>query len=165
VTGDELPGPNPVGLLFRHVLEERARELFPPGSRVLDVGREAAQAGALFDGAYAAPGALDDVDLQALGPALAAALRPGAPVLLCVRRGRPSAQHPGPREARARLGPDFVWRGAFALGVVVPGERREGWVRRYPQAFGVLAALEGLVRRWPLLRALGHYSALEGARR
>lgn len=149
------PGANPVGLLFRHVLDERARTLFPPGSRILDVGRQPAEAGALFDGAFAGPGALDGVDLEALGRALAAALRPGAPVLLCFRRRRSSAG----------LGPDFVWRGAFALGVLVPGEERQGWVSRHPQAFGVLAALEGVVRRWPLLRALGDYAAMEGARR
>jgi hypothetical protein len=165
VTGDEPPGPSPVGLLFRHVLEARARKLFPPGCRVLDVGREAAEPGALFDGAYAAPGALDDVDLQALGRALAAALRRGAPVLLCLRRRPPRARRPGPREARARLGPDFVWRGVFALGVLVPGEQRQEWVRRHPQAFGVLAALESIVRSWPLLHALGDYAVLEGARR
>ena len=64
VTGDAPPGPSPVGLLLRHVLEERARALFPPGSRVLDVPREAAEQGALFDGAYAALGALDGVDLN-----------------------------------------------------------------------------------------------------
>jgi hypothetical protein len=165
VTADQPSRPNPVGLLFRHVLEERARRLFPPGSRILEVDREPAEPGALFDGAYARPGALDDRDLEPLGRALAAALRPGAPVLLCLRRQRSRAERPGPREARARLGPDFVWRGAFALGVLVPGEPRQEWVRRHPQAFGVLAALEGVVRRWPLVRALGDYSAIEGARR
>jgi hypothetical protein len=165
VTGDAPPGPSPVGLLFRHVLEERARTLFPLASRVLDVPREAAEPGTLFDGAYAGPGALDGVDLQALGRALAAALRPGAPVLLCLRLRPPGARGPGPRKARERLGTDFVWRGAFGLGVLVPGEEREEWVRRHPQAFGVLAALEGVVRRWPLFREAGDYAVLEGARR
>jgi hypothetical protein len=153
-----------VGLLFRHVLDERARKLFPPAARMLDVGQGAGEAGVLFDGAYAGPGVLDGVDLVELGRALAAALRPGAPVLLCLRRSRPP-KRPGLREARARLGPEFVWRGAFALGVLVPAESRQEWVRRHPQAFGVIAALEGVVRRWPLLRGFGDYVAIEGARR
>jgi hypothetical protein len=38
-------------------------------------------------------------------------------------------------------------------------------VRGHPQAFGALAALEGLVRRWPMLRGLGRYAAIEGVRR
>jgi hypothetical protein len=165
VTDEPPPGPNPVGLLFRHVVQKRLRELVAPGSSVLDVRHGTGAAGALFDGAYAGPGTLDDADLGALGRNLAAALRPGAPVLLCLGpRGRPPRRL-RPREARARLGPDFVWHGAFALGVLVPGESRQGWVRGHPQAFGLLAALEGVVRRWPLLRALGDYVALEGARR
>jgi hypothetical protein len=86
-----------------------------------------------------------------------------APVLLCLPRS--GARPVGLHEARARLGPEFAWRGAFALGVVVPAASRQGWVRRHPQAFGALAAAEGLVRRWPLLRAAGEYLVLEGARR
>jgi SAM-dependent methyltransferase len=31
-------GPNPVGLYFRHVVQERLRPLFSPGARVLDLG-------------------------------------------------------------------------------------------------------------------------------
>jgi len=49
--------------------------------------------------------------------------------------------------------------------VLMPGEPRQDWVRRHPQAFGALAALEGVVRRWPVLRGLGDYAALMGARR
>jgi len=165
VSGDRAPGPNPVTLLIRHVLEERARRLFPPGARVLDLANGAVEAGATFDAAYAGPGALDDRDLGASGRTLAAALRPGSPVLLCLRRRRPGETGSGLRAARARLGPDFVWRGGFALAVLMPGEPRQDWVRRHPQAFGALAALEGVVRRWPVLRGLGDYAALMGARR
>jgi hypothetical protein len=35
----------------------------------------------------------------------------------------------------------------------------------HPQAFGLLAALERAVRRWPGLRQLGDLSVLEGRRR
>jgi hypothetical protein len=38
-------------------------------------------------------------------------------------------------------------------------------VLEHPQAFGVLAALEGCLRGWPLLRDLGDHYVLEGARR
>jgi hypothetical protein len=75
------------------------------------------------------------------------------------------ARYPTPREARDLLGPAFVWRDLFALGVLLPDPSRESWVREHPQAFGVLAALEGCVRRWPLLRGLGDHFVLEGARR
>jgi len=185
---DEEPfGRDPAGLLFRHILQERLRRLFPPRSRVLILGAgenapflaaagvdvqaiDAAPATAFaeslgsrrdLDGACCGPGALNGADLDALGRTLARALRPGAPVLLCFR-GRRS---PGLREARERLGPDFVWRDAFALGVLVPGASRAAWVDRHPQAFGILAALEGIVRGWPLLRARGDYLAIEGVRR
>ena len=46
MSGDRAPGPNPVTLLIRHVLEERARSLFPPGSRVLDLANGAVEASA-----------------------------------------------------------------------------------------------------------------------
>lgn len=165
MTGGEPRGPNPAGLLFRHVVEERARRLFPPGGRMLLLPRVSSETAAPFDGAYAGPGALDDADLEALGRTLAAALRPGAPVLLCITRRRSGAGRVGLREARARLGPGFAWSAAFGLGVLVPGEPREEWARRHPQAFGILAALESVVRRWPVFRALGDYAVLEGSRR
>jgi len=53
---------------------------------------------------------------------------------------------------------------SFGLGVLVPGEAREEWARRHPQGFGMLAALESVVRRWPIVRAHGEYVALEGSR-
>jgi hypothetical protein len=164
VTGEEPPGPNAVRLLYRHVLEERARRFFPPGGRVLVLPRVSDEPGP-FDGAYAGPGALDGADLEAVGRALAAALRPGAPVLLCVTRRRTGTGRPALRDARARLGPGFTWSASFGLGVLFPGEAREEWARRHPQAFGILAALESVVRRWPVVRALGEYVALEGSRR
>jgi hypothetical protein len=162
VTGDEPRGPDPAGLLFRHVVEERARRLFPPGGRILILPSASSEAAAPFDAAYAAPGALDGADLEALGRSLAAALRPGAPVLLCVKRRRSGAGRAGLREARVRLGPGFAWSASFGLGVLLPGPE---WARRHPQAFGILAALESVVRRRPVFRALGDYAALEGSRR
>jgi hypothetical protein len=152
-----------VALVFRHVVEGRARRLFPPGGRILVLPRVSGEAAA-FDGAYAGPGALDGADLDAVGRALAAALRPGAPVLLCVRR-RPGTGRLALRDARARLGRGVAWSAGFGLGVLVPGESGDEWARRHPQVFGILAALEGIVRRWPVLRGLGDYAVLEGSRR
>lgn len=240
---DERFGRNPVGLLFRHAVQERLRVLFPAGARVLDLGSgtgedalflaergvhvhavdvssamvEAARAkaaarglaglvqvercaledlarlGGPFDGAYSDFGALNCADLAAAGPALAAVLRPKAPVLLSVMgptplpavleraltgrgqaRGRGPAQvggvplavsHPRLGQVRRALGPAFTWKRAFALGVLVPGPEHEGWAVRHPLAFGLLAALEGRVRSWPGLRGLGDHLVLEGERR
>jgi hypothetical protein len=146
------------------VVEERARRMFRPGARLLTLPRVSHDAGP-FDGACAGPGALDGADLEAAGRSLAAELRPGAPVLLCIARRRPAGGRLGLREAQTQLGPHFAWSDSFGLGVFLPGEAREGWARRHPQAFGILAALERVVRRWPVVRGLGEYSVLEGARR
>lgn len=147
-----------------------------------------------FDGAYSGFGALNCADLRAVGAGLAAALCPGAPVLLSLMaalplpalveraltgrgeapRGRRDPQvgdqalpvaYPGLREVRRCFSDSFLWTGAFALGVFLPGPSHAAWASRHPQGFGLLAALEGLVRRWPILRTLGDHVVLEGARR
>jgi SAM-dependent methyltransferase len=238
-------GRNPVGLLFRHILQERLRARLAPGSRVLDLGcgtgedalflasqglsvhaidiapgmlerarakakergvgeervrfeRRAAEdlaaAGSGFDGAYSGFGALNCADLPAVAQGLAAALRPGAALLLSLMAPRPlpalleqaltgrgelprgscppvvggaplPVSYPGLREVKRRFGPSFAWTGAFALGVLIPGPGHAGWASRHPQCFGLLAALESLVRRWPVLRALGDHVVIEGVRR
>ena len=238
-------GRNPVGLLFRHVLQERLRARLPAGSRVLDLGcgtgedalylasrgvyvhaidvapgmlelarakaaerglgeervrfeqraaEDAAGAGSGFDGAYSGFGALNCAELPAVAAALAAALRPGAAVLLSLMGPRPlpglveraltgrgeaprgrrdpnvggvplSVSYPGLREVKRSFGPSFAWTGAFALGVLIPGPGHAGWASRHPQSFGLLAALESVVRRWPILRGLGDHVVVEGVRR
>lgn len=241
---DEGFGRNPVGLVFRHVFQERLRASFPPGARVVDLGcgtgedaaflaalgvrvhaldaapgmvertrakarerglapdalvaevRAAEDVGSLvgpFDGACSDFGALNCADLPRVGAGLAALLRPGAPVILGLMgpsplpqtlkrlltgRGEKRGSHPPRvsgipvptryptlREARDLLGPAFAWHDAFALGVLLPDPSHESWVREHPQAFGILAALEGCVRRWPVLRGLGDHFVLEGVRR
>jgi len=139
-------------------------------------------AGSAFDGAYSTSGALSGADLPRTGAALAAALRPGAAVVISLlgpwplpavirrtltgmgdsRRGRGC---PTLAQARAALGPALDWTDAYALGVFVPGPDQERWVADHPQAFGMLAALERAVRRWPGLRQLGDYAVLEGRRK
>jgi SAM-dependent methyltransferase len=210
-------------LLFRHVVQGRLETLFPRGSRVLHLGwgagedplapalaargirvlgmdpspatihraREAADAA--FDGAYASAAAVGLTDLRAVGAALAAVVRPGAPIVISLpgpwplpaaiqrtltgmgearrRRGSrfgeaPSAaSHPTAGEARVALGPLFEWTDSYALGVLLPGPGHERWVADHPQAFGLLAALERGVRHWPGLRQLGDLTVLEGRRK
>ncbi len=89
------------------------------------------------------------------------------------RRGRaprvghaaPALSYPTLAQARAALGPALDWTDAYALGVLVPGPDQKGWVADHPQAFGMLAALERAVRRWPGLRQLGDHTVLEGRRK
>jgi SAM-dependent methyltransferase len=120
----------------------------------------------VFDGAFSGLGALQRDELPALGRALAAALRADAPVLLCVGAPRPAAARYDARARdQSRLGPEFGWSGGFGLGIVVPARPRERWPSRHPQAFAMLAAVEGVVREWPVVRDLGDHLVLEGARR
>jgi ubiquinone/menaquinone biosynthesis C-methylase UbiE len=144
-----------------------------------------------FDGAFSNFGALNCAELSAVGEGLAAVLRPGAPVVLSVVGPRPlpgvvaealtgrSARSATVKVAgrtigvltlsaadlRRALGSAFAWDGAFALGVLVPSPAHDAWVARNPMAFGALAALEGLVRRWPLVRGWGDHIVIEGSRR
>ena len=137
-------------------------------------------AGGGFDGAYADLGASSGGSLLAVGTALAAALRPGAAILVrlpgpwplpaVIRRtltgvGEPRPRHPTLAEARAALAAAFDWTDGYALGVLVPGPEHERWAAEHPQSLGLLAALERSVRRWPGLRQLGEVSVLEGRRR
>jgi hypothetical protein len=181
--------PDPVSLLFRYLLDERRRALFPRGARVLEIGPAGGAVGETFDGAWAGPGALDGAEPRRLAGWLAVVLRPGAPLLLCVRNPRPlpallrcaltgagdwrsrsaarasdGAAPPSPRQLREAFGPAFSWRGGFALGLFLPAPEESGWAAESPQLFGLLAAAEGLLRRRPVFRGLGAFAALEGTR-
>jgi SAM-dependent methyltransferase len=154
---------------------------------------DAGAMGGGFDGAYSGFGALNCADLERVGRSLARALRPGAPLLVCLMGRWPlpamleraltgrgeararavprvegipvPARYPTPSQVRRLLGPAFEWAGAAAFGVLVPGPAHGAWAHRNPQTFGALAALENLVRAWPLLRHLGDHVVFEGVRR
>ena len=183
----ETAGPNPVALVLRHIVQARLEALFSEGARVLRLecrtGEEAAAlapAGAGFDGAYVNLGALGLADLRAVGAAVAAALRPGAAVIVSlpgrwplpatIRRTLTGVGDAPPAvataaEVRSALSAAFEWTDSYALGVLVPAPAQGQWAADHPQTFGVLAALERGVRRWPGLRQLGDASVLEGRRR
>lgn len=154
---------------------------------------DVAACGPGFDGAYSDFGALNCTDLRAVGQGLAQALRPGAPVLLSLMgphplpawlaarlRARPAARGVRvPRvagldvatdylpaaEVRRRLGAEFAWRAPQALGVLMPDPNYGAWGGRWPRVLAALDRVEGWVRGWPGLRALGDHVLHEGRRR
>jgi len=125
-----------------------------------------------FDGAFSDFGGLNCVaDLRAVARDLAALLRPGAPLLLCVmgplvpwewawylghaqpakafRRLRPggvawrglTVRYPSIRSLRRAFSPVFHFRRVSGVGVFLPPTYAEEWTRRHPR---LLAALD----RW-----------------
>ena len=173
---NEAAAQDAVALLFRHVLEQRLREVFPPGARLLDLLGDVDAEEGVFDGAHAGTPGLDGADPAALAAVLERALRPGSPVVLTLPGPRPLPRmlrraltgegdrrvaRPTVEELRLAFGPRFEWLRSFALGVLVPPPG-DLWVRDHPQAFGVLAAAERAVRARPVFRALGELVVLEG---
>ncbi len=155
-SGPSAGAANPVERLFDYVLHERRQALFPPGVRVLDVGQGEPEGA--WGAAFAGPETADRLGPAEVGRLLRSRLPAGAPVLLAFPGARP-------RELRRALGPGLEWRGSFALGVLLPGRAHGAWAAAHPKAFGLLAAAEELVRRWPFLRAWGEVTGLEGVRR
>lgn len=177
------------------IARARSRATGDAAARLSFEVRAAEEVGELagpFDGAYSDFGALNCAEPGAVGAGLARVLRGGAPVVLSLIGRWPlpalaeralTGQGPSRRDAarvagielpvrypgraglRAAFGPGFAWSGGFALGVLVPGPAHAAWASRHPQLFGALVALEGRVRGWPLLRALGDHVVLEGRRR
>lgn len=128
-----------------------------------------------FDGAFSDFGGLNCVaDLSAVARSLAALLRPGAPVLLCVmgpvvpwewawylghgspakafRRLRPggvawrglTVRYPSIGRLRRAFAPAFRLRRVSAVGAFLPPTYAEEWTRRHPR---LLAALDRWERR------------------
>ena len=133
-----------------------------------------------FDGAFSDFGGLNCVaDLRAVARDLAALLRPGAPLLLCVmgpivpwewawylghgqpgkafRRLRPggvawrglTVRYPSIRSLRRAFSPAFHFRRVSGVGVFLPPTYAEEWTRRHPR---LLAALDRWERRLAAVR-------------
>jgi SAM-dependent methyltransferase len=139
-----------------------------------DVGERGA-----WSGAYLGLAATRERDWSQEGALLAHCLRSGAAVLLCAPgrfplpavieralRGRGArGVCPSPTTVIHALGPAFSWDAIRGFGILVPGPRHRGWIEDHPQTFGILAAVERLIRGWPLVAELGDTLVLEGQRR
>jgi hypothetical protein len=144
-----------------------------------------------YDGAWVDLASLEGVDLPGLGRRVAAALAPGAPVVCVVpgawplarvlRRalrggegpiGRARDRLEGRPPARASLsqwreafGPEFSWRRARALGLLLAPAADDDEIVRSPGALALLGAVEHVIGTWPAFRGLGERILLEGERR
>jgi hypothetical protein len=169
-----LPEANAVQRLYEDVLRMRARALFPEGARVLESEDEDGP------GQAALWQPRTTIALRERASRLRERLTPGAPVLVALPGSYPlpamiaralqgtGGWQPGGarlREMRGALGEGWEWREAFALGALLPGPDRGEWAEAHPGAFGLLAIAEELTRRWPIVRALGETTVLEGVRR
>jgi SAM-dependent methyltransferase len=155
----------------------------------------AASDGAL-DGAFSNFGGLNCVsDLPRAAGALAALLKPGARVVLCVMgplvpwewawfavRGQPgkgfrrlagggaewrgiTVRYPSPRALRRAFSTDFTFRRAGGLGVLVPPTYAEGWARRHAGLVERLDRWERRIEAWPIVPWLGDHYLVELERR
>jgi SAM-dependent methyltransferase len=145
-----------------------------------------------FDAAISDFGALNCLPTEEWVPHLARLVRPDGYVLVSLmgrnpapeimreggvnptRRGRslPSVgdsvvrtSYPRFSEIRRALEPAFRISRIEALGCCVPGPQYDGFARRSPIAFGLLAILEACVRRLPVIRSLGDHTLIEAVRR
>lgn len=174
------PSAGAIALYFAHVVAERLRPLVPPGRRVLDFGdrhgwvarnleavgmkvvRGLAAEGDERDGYGGAYAEVHDWSVaRSRARGLTERLPAGTPVLVRLERRAGQSAAAVTRD----LGPGFSWKGALALGLLVPAEEQSFWAESHPHAFAALAALEGLVRAWPGLGLRGREALLLGVRR
>lgn len=148
-----------------------------------------------FDGALSNFGGLNCVtNLDAVVDGLAACVRPGGTVLLCVMgpvvpwewmwylaHGQPrkafrrfarftvwrgmQIRYPSIRAMRRRLAPSFDVDRVWALGVLIPPSYAEPWARRHPRILSSLASAERRIERWPGVAQLADHYVLEVTRR
>jgi SAM-dependent methyltransferase len=135
-----------------------------------------------FDGAFSSFGGLNCVaDLPAVARDLAALLRPGAPLVLCVMgplvpwewlgflgRGRPSqafrrlrrgglawrgttVRYPSIGRLRRAFAPAFRLTRVSAVGALLPPTEWDEWTRRHPRLLSTLARLERRLETVPPL--------------
>jgi SAM-dependent methyltransferase len=149
-----------------------------------------------LDGAFSNFGGLNCVaDLPRAAQSLAALLKPGARVVLCVMgplvpwewlwfvaRGQPgkalrrltprgvawhgvTVRYPSPSTLRRAFAASFAARRVGGLGVLLPPTYAEGWARRHPGLVERLDRWERRIEGWPLVTWLGDHYLLELERR
>ena len=148
-----------------------------------------------FDGALSNFGGLNCVaDIDAVVDGLAACVRPGGTVLLCVMgpvvpwewmwyllHGHPrkafrrfarvtvwhgmQIRYPSIRTMRRLVAPSFDVGRVWALGALIPPSYVEPWARRYPRILASLARAERRIERWPGVAQLADHYVLEATRR
>lgn len=174
------------------VHEARARGV---EALVLDAADVGTLGGGPFDGALSNFGGLNCVhDLRAVASGLAAQVRPGGSVLLCVmgpvvpwewlwylgrlqpgkafRRLRPSTQwrgltirYPSAPALRQTFDPWFTCERTWALGAFVPPSYAEPLARRLPGLVRFLNRVERRVETWRPVVAIADHYVLELRRR
>ena len=164
-------------------IEELAAELAAAGEEA---------AGGPFDGALSNFGALNCVaDLRPVAAGLAAAVRPGGSVFLCLmgpavpwewawflgraepakafRRLRPGGaawrglrvRYPTPGAVRRAFAPGFSARGVTAVGALLPPTYAEAWAGRHPRVLARLDRWERRLESLPPLPWLADHYLLE----
>ncbi|MEM7351456.1 MAG: methyltransferase domain-containing protein [Acidobacteriota bacterium] len=160
-------------------------------ARQLAIEELAALSPRRFDGVLSNFGALNCVeDLGPVAEGLAACLKPGAPMMLCImgplvpwewawyltrgdgrsafrrlrRGGVPwrglTIRYPSLRALRRTFAPAFRWRGAAAVGALLPPSYAESWATRHPRTVAWLDRWERRLETWPPLPWLAdHYLA------
>jgi len=145
-----------------------------------------------LDGAFSNFGGLNCVaDLGGVAHALAALLKPGARVVLCVMgplvpwewawfvaHGQPAkavrrlapngapwrggtVHYPSPRTLRRAFAPRFVQRRVGPLGLLLPPTYAESWARRHPALLARLDRWERRLETWSSLAWLGDHYLVE----
>ncbi len=163
---------DPARVLRDYDLEPLRRELCPAGGRALVVsggmGAQPSAAAGSCDAAWIELESLEGIDPAALASGVARALRPGGrlvcvvPGALRVRQGG-GARRVGFADWRRAFEPSIEWRRSRAFGLLVPPGA--AWPQLHPLTLGLLALGEHVIRRWPMLRALGDWVVHEGVRR
>lgn len=173
-----------------HRIETRHAGAEALAAELAAAGEEAADG--RFDGALSNFGALNCVaDLRPVAAGLAAAVRPGGSVFLCLmgpavpwewgwflgrgepgkafRRLRPggaawrglTVRYPTPGAVRRAFAPAFSARGVTAVGALLPPTYAEGWAARHPRLLARLDRWERRLESLPPLPWLADHYLLE----
>jgi SAM-dependent methyltransferase len=73
-------------------------------------------------------------------------------------------RYPTLRQIRGAFHPWFALRSVQAVGLFVPPSYLERWARKHQWLVGVLARMDRIIARWPVLRGTGDHVLLEFAR-